>query len=272
MRNGQQKRMRGRNRGGGKNLNPLSRSYESNGPDVKVRGTAAHIAERYMQLARDAQSSGDPILAEAYLQHAEHYFRIIAAAQPQFSGQSDAGSAQDEDGDADDAEFDPMPSYPQPMPPAENEGRGHQQSYRERPFQDRREERPFQARSDRPERQDRPRPEHHQNDRPSRGEGESGRFQRRERRFHDRPYQDRGQDRVNGDRGYRPQSAGPDEPQPDVEDVSLSALPSFITGNAGSGSEGEPEARFPLRNRRRRSPSLSSEADVGPEPGSESAD
>ena len=82
MRQGQQKRMRGRSRGG-KGPNPLSRSYESNGPDVKVRGTAAHIAEKYVQLARDAQSSGDPILAESYLQHAEHYFRIIAAAQPQ---------------------------------------------------------------------------------------------------------------------------------------------------------------------------------------------
>lgn len=79
MRPGQQnKRMRGRNRRG---PSPLSRSYESNGPDVKIRGTASHIAEKYMQLARDAQSSGDPVAAENYFQHAEHYFRIIAAAQ-----------------------------------------------------------------------------------------------------------------------------------------------------------------------------------------------
>ncbi len=49
--------------------------YESNGPDVKIRGTASHIAEKYLQLARDAQSSGDPIAAENYYQHAEHYFR-----------------------------------------------------------------------------------------------------------------------------------------------------------------------------------------------------
>ena len=55
--------------------------YESNGPDVKVRGTAHHVAEKYLQLARDAQSSGDPVMAESYLQHAEHYFRIIASAQ-----------------------------------------------------------------------------------------------------------------------------------------------------------------------------------------------
>ncbi len=85
MRNGQNnKRMRGRNRKGGHHhQNPLSRMYESNGPDVKIRGTASHIAEKYLQLARDAQSSGDPIAAENYYQHAEHYFRLIAAAQEQ---------------------------------------------------------------------------------------------------------------------------------------------------------------------------------------------
>src|SRR6201990_2118120 len=81
MRNQQNKRMRGRNR---KSHNPLTRVYESNGPDVKIRGTASHIAEKYLQLARDAQSSGDPVSAENYFQHAEHYFRIIAAAQEQF--------------------------------------------------------------------------------------------------------------------------------------------------------------------------------------------
>jgi hypothetical protein len=83
MRNNQQqnKRVRGRNR---KTHNPLTRVYESNGPDVKIRGTASHVAEKYQQLARDAQSSGDPVSAENYLQHAEHYFRLIAAAQEQF--------------------------------------------------------------------------------------------------------------------------------------------------------------------------------------------
>jgi hypothetical protein len=81
MRNGQNKRMRGRNR---KSHNPLTRVYESNGPDVKIRGTASHVAEKYVQLARDAQASGDPVAAENYFQHAEHYFRMIAAAQEQF--------------------------------------------------------------------------------------------------------------------------------------------------------------------------------------------
>jgi hypothetical protein len=85
MRQGQQNR-RGRGRGR-KPQNPLARNYESNGPDVKIRGTAAHIAEKYMSLARDAIASGDMVTAESYLQHAEHYNRIIMAAQPQMGPQ-----------------------------------------------------------------------------------------------------------------------------------------------------------------------------------------
>ncbi len=81
MRQGQQNR-RGRNRNR-KSQNPLTRSFESNGPDVKIRGTPAHIAEKYVSLARDALSSGDPVLAENYLQHAEHYNRIIMTYREQ---------------------------------------------------------------------------------------------------------------------------------------------------------------------------------------------
>src|SRR3954462_4651759 len=102
MRNGQNKRRRGRNRnhkshhssggggggGGGHHHNPLTRVYESNGPEVKIRGTAHHIAEKYLQLARDAQGSGDPVTAENHFQHAEHYLRMIAAAQEQFRAQN----------------------------------------------------------------------------------------------------------------------------------------------------------------------------------------
>lgn len=88
MRQGQQNR-RGRGRGR-KPQNPLSRSYESNGPDVKIRGTASHIAEKYMSLARDALASGDMVTAESYLQHAEHYNRIIMAAQTQAASQPGA--------------------------------------------------------------------------------------------------------------------------------------------------------------------------------------
>src|SRR5258708_23280726 len=84
MRNGQNsKRMRGRNHHR-KSQNPMSRVYESNGPDVKIRGNPSHIAEKYIQLARDAQASGDPVSAENYYQHAEHYYRLIAVANEQF--------------------------------------------------------------------------------------------------------------------------------------------------------------------------------------------
>jgi hypothetical protein len=83
MRNGQNKRMRGRNNHR-KSHNPMARVFESNGPDVKIRGNPSHIAEKYIQLARDAQASGDPIAAENYYQHAEHYYRVIASAQEQY--------------------------------------------------------------------------------------------------------------------------------------------------------------------------------------------
>ena len=56
--------------------NPFTRSYDSRGPDVRIRGTALHVAERYVQLARDANTASNPVAAENYLQHAEHYFRL----------------------------------------------------------------------------------------------------------------------------------------------------------------------------------------------------
>jgi len=104
-RQGQQnKRMRGRNR---KGPNPLTRSYESNGPDVKIRGTALHIAEKYMQLARDAQSSGDRVAGESYLQHAEHYYRIVAAAQAQMPPGQQVFRNDEEGDDEDERDRDP---------------------------------------------------------------------------------------------------------------------------------------------------------------------
>ncbi len=84
------KRQRGRNRkpgsGGGNNnanaTNP-NRSWDSQGPEnIKVRGNAQTVYERYMQLARDASAAGDRVLAENYTQHAEHYFRVLRALQP----------------------------------------------------------------------------------------------------------------------------------------------------------------------------------------------
>ncbi len=60
-------------------MNNSHRNFDSNGPEVKVRGTATNIFERYCQLARDANASGDRVAAENYLQHAEHYYRIMLA-------------------------------------------------------------------------------------------------------------------------------------------------------------------------------------------------
>ncbi|HSM41181.1 MAG TPA: DUF4167 domain-containing protein [Afifellaceae bacterium] len=97
MRHNQNRRSRGRSR---KGPNPLTRSFESNGPDVKVRGTAAHIAEKYGALARDAQAAGDYVAAENYYQHAEHYNRIVAAAQAAIQAQQRDNA--DDDGDDDD--------------------------------------------------------------------------------------------------------------------------------------------------------------------------
>ena len=100
MRPGQQnKRMRGRNR---KGPNPMTRSFESNGGDVKIRGTALHIAEKYVQLARDASSSGDRVAAENYMQHAEHYYRILAAAQAQMPQPQPVMRSDDDGDDGDD--------------------------------------------------------------------------------------------------------------------------------------------------------------------------
>ncbi|MBN9481299.1 MAG: DUF4167 domain-containing protein [Bordetella sp.] len=84
------KRQRGRNRkpGGGNNANATNpnRSWDSQGPEnIKVRGNAQTVYERYMQLARDAAAAGDRVLAENYTQHAEHYFRVLRALQPQRS-------------------------------------------------------------------------------------------------------------------------------------------------------------------------------------------
>ncbi|MCC7282322.1 MAG: DUF4167 domain-containing protein [Acetobacteraceae bacterium] len=97
------KRMRGRS--GGRNIRhhggggggghhggiPLNRNhvFDSNGPEVRVRGTAQQLFEKYLQLGRDATSAGDRVMAESCFQHAEHYFRILnamnqaAAAQQQ---------------------------------------------------------------------------------------------------------------------------------------------------------------------------------------------
>jgi hypothetical protein len=84
-----------------------NRAFDSAGPDVKIRGTAAHVYEKYLQLARDAGSAGDRVTAENYLQHAEHYYRILMAqgpqtqaGQPGFVPQGQQGQGQQPNGNA----------------------------------------------------------------------------------------------------------------------------------------------------------------------------
>jgi hypothetical protein len=102
-------RSRGRRPTGGGGGNQSGRVYESNGPDVKVRGTAQTVADKYLQLARDAHSAGDTVMAEGYFQHAEHYLRIVAASQP--VPQQNTPQRRDdyayEDGDEDDDQSTP---------------------------------------------------------------------------------------------------------------------------------------------------------------------
>jgi hypothetical protein len=237
MRPNQNKRMRGRNNNSSnrKGPNPLSRTYESNGPDVKIRGTAHHIGEKYLQLARDAQSSGDPVMAESFLQHAEHYFRLIAAAQAAqqqaangFQRQPGEPAAENEELE-DDEDFvggmdrfaspieranpapqhyqQPQPNgqpYPDREPRAYGNGNGERQPY------ERQERGPRQERGERGER-----PERNFHDRQDRPERQERNFQdRNQDRNQDRPYQDRserpsrdGEPRGNRNRGgYRENS------------------------------------------------------------------
>ncbi len=103
------KRMRGRGHrsggggsGGGGGLRhhsgniPLNRNhvFDSSGPDLRIRGTAQQLFERYLQLGRDASSSGDRVMAESYFQHAEHYFRILNAMAQAAQGPGGTGDRQ----------------------------------------------------------------------------------------------------------------------------------------------------------------------------------
>ncbi len=80
------KRHRGRNRRPTQNPN---RSFDSNGPDIKVRGSAKTVYDKYITLARDATSSGYRVKAENYLQHAEHYLRVVLDLQAKADAQAE---------------------------------------------------------------------------------------------------------------------------------------------------------------------------------------
>ncbi len=104
---------------------PLNRNhvFDSSGPDVRIRGTAQQLFEKYLQLGRDATGSGDRVMAESYFQHAEHYFRILNAINqatqqgpPQQNGQVPRRSQMQEsgEGEGDDGEAQPPGMGDQP--------------------------------------------------------------------------------------------------------------------------------------------------------------
>ena len=277
MRPGQNKRMRGRPSNNRRSPNPLTRSYESNGPDVKIRGNAQHVAEKYLQLARDAHTGGDPVAAENYLQHAEHYFRLIAAAQAaQALAQSGRPPGEAEEFD-DDEVFDTLsdrfssPSE-RPYQPQSN-GFPSQPTGAPNAPQPYVERQPFEA--DRPVQADRsgfgPRQGNRFQDRgprPDRQFGERGEGynrQNRDGRPRDfRPYRESAQPQREG----APENAGGAElpsfitsaPRPNAEDEAQPAPAADVAAAAVETPDAQPsfpesppaEAHFPSRGRRRR--------------------
>ncbi len=85
-----------RQSGGGGGHQPMNRNhvFDSNGPDMRLRGTAQQLFEKYLQLGRDATSGGDRVMAESYFQHAEHYFRILNAMSQAGQGQGQGPGGQ----------------------------------------------------------------------------------------------------------------------------------------------------------------------------------
>lgn len=229
------KRQRGRGRGGGGGGKPqqqnANRAFDSNGPDgVKVRGNAQTVFEKYQQLARDASSAGDRVLAENYLQHAEHYFRLLRALQPQRPASEILGRDQFASGYDIDFEDEGAQAQSEAADEAaaeagegggEAEGReGRWQNRDERPREDR--QRDDRQRDERP-RDERPRDRFEGRDRDDRNrdrdrdrEGQGGRRDR----WRDRD--DRNRDRDRAERGGEERRERPErredrperEPQP----------------------------------------------------------
>lgn len=78
----------------GNNANIVNRVFDSNGPEGKVRGTPQQIVDKYQSLAQDATLSGDRVNAENFLQHSEHYSRLLREAQQEINDRREAQEAQ----------------------------------------------------------------------------------------------------------------------------------------------------------------------------------
>ena len=199
------KRQRGRNRGaiGKPQQHNANRAVESNGPEgVKVRGSAQIVYEKYQQLARDAGSAGDRVLAENFLQHAEHYFRLIRAMHPNRPASEIIGRDQLNSGF--DVDFEDESGEGLEVETVETEAESRDRGgWRDRPRD--RDDRP---RDERP-RDERPREDRYRDDRP-----------RDERPREDRPRDDRPRDdrpRDDRPREERPRDDRPRDERPREE-------------------------------------------------------
>lgn len=243
MRPNNQNKNRQRNRNGGrKHVNPLSRNYESNGPDVKVRGNAAHVAEKYLQLARDAQSSGDSVMAENYLQHAEHYFRIVSSAQQAINGPRDGQSQDDLDFDDDANDVNSRFSSPQPIQQPQDNG-GYQDNGGNNGGQregrdngnggERREYRETRENRDNANRENR--------ETVVAGEGEQPVVQSAGEPVQAAPGEEAGEQAPRKQRERRPRrrrpAAGEGGEQAPAGEAEVSELPAFLTGNPANAAE-----------------------------------
>jgi Domain of unknown function (DUF4167) len=233
------KRQRNRGRGGGgggggKPQHNANRAFDSNGPDnVKVRGAAQHIYEKYQQLARDASAVGDRVLGENYLQHAEHYFRVLRAMQPQRPLAEIIGRDQFTNGYDIDFE-DESQAAEEPVEAEADGGQDRQSGDRQwqrddRPRDDRQQsdrgQGEYRQQGDRP-RDERPRDDRPRDDREFRGRDDRGQGEYRQRDDRGqggdyRPREDRqqGEYRQQGDRpqGDRPQGDRPQGERPQGE-------------------------------------------------------
>ncbi len=205
------KRQRSRNRsggGGGKPQHNANRAFESNGPDgVKIRGAAQHVYEKYQQLARDALTSGDRILAESYQQHAEHYFRVLRAMQPQrpasdIIGRDAFASGFDIDFEDDGGETDTAEA-------AETDGDQRSEGRGEWRGEGRRDDR---------QRDDRPRDDRQRDDRPRDRNFSRDDRQRDDRQRDERPREDRPRDDRQREDRYRDRDERPRDDRPPRED------------------------------------------------------
>src|SRR5579871_6093940 len=228
--------------GGGKPQNNANRAFESNGPDgVKIRGAAQHVFEKYQQLARDALTSCDRVLAENYQQHAEHYFRVLRAVQPQrpasdimgrdafasgfdidFEDEGAAAVAADADGQVTESGEQDSDRNGGDRNGGEQRGEWRQDNR----WEGRRDERPRDDRQQRDRnngyrddrggyRDDRPREDRFRDDRPRDDRPRDDR-PRDDRQRDDRPYRDYRDDRPRGERErYRDDRSRDDRPRDD---------------------------------------------------------